>query len=221
MGFTKIDLVSWPRREHYAHYISAQGCCTYSVTVSIDITDLQTALKVRGLKTFPSHLWLFSRAVNEVPEFRMALNREGNPGIFDQVNPRYNVFNKETKTFGGIWTPYTSDFRTFYDACVRDMNIYRSKQGFSLMNDFPDNIFDFSCLPWVHFNSFNLNIYSPSPFTWLAPQITIGKFVPDAHSRLQLPLSVQVHHAVCDGYHVGLFVESVQSLANNSASWIK
>ncbi|MBR6751570.1 MAG: type A chloramphenicol O-acetyltransferase, partial [Clostridia bacterium] len=24
------------------------------------------------------------------------------------------------------------------------------------------------------------------------------------------PLAIQVHHAVCDGYHVGLFVEKLQ-----------
>ena len=30
-----------------------------------------------------------------------------------------------------------------------------------------------------------------------------------------LPLAIQVHHAVCDGYHVGMFVERLQGYVDN------
>ena len=29
-----------------------------------------------------------------------------------------------------------------------------------------------------------------------------------------LPLAIQVHHAVCDGYHIGVFVEKLQHYIN-------
>jgi chloramphenicol O-acetyltransferase type A len=200
MKFTPIDMDLNLRCEHYKHYVSELGSCTYSLTTNIDVTALQACLKERGLKTFPVHCWLFSRAVNDIREFRMAHNENGELGIWDYVNPRYNVFNKETETFGGIWTEYNAVFEVFYKNCIADMDKYKDKIGFALKKAIP-NIFDFSCLPWVNFTGFNLNIYSPHPFTWLAPEITIGKFVTDYNGRLQLPVSVQVHHAVCDGYH--------------------
>jgi len=31
-----------------------------------------------------------------------------------------------------------------------------------------------------------------------------------------LPVSLQVHHAVCDGYHAGLFMNYLQSFADKS-----
>ena len=31
----------------------------------------------------------------------------------------------------------------------------------------------------------------------------------------ELPLAIQVHHAVCDGYHVGMFVERLQGYIDN------
>lgn len=113
MTFTLIDMRNYPRHEHYKHYASALGSCTYSVTVNIDVTNLQAALKERGLRIFPAHCWLFSKAVNDTPEFRMAHNKKSELGIFDYVNPRYNVFNKETKTFGGILTECNADLRCF------------------------------------------------------------------------------------------------------------
>ncbi|MBQ4583148.1 MAG: chloramphenicol acetyltransferase CAT, partial [Oscillospiraceae bacterium] len=32
----------------------------------------------------------------------------------------------------------------------------------------------------------------------------------EREGKRMLPLAIQVHHAVCDGYHVGLFVEKLQ-----------
>ena len=213
-------MATYPRRRHYEHYISMDGSCTYSVTTNIDITMLQATLKKHGLQTFPTHLWLFSQAVNDIPEFRMAHNDNGELGIWERVNPRYNVFNEKIKTFGGIWTEHSPDFREFYYNCVSDMARYKDEQGFELMTACP-NVFDFSCLPWINFTGFNLNIYTrQSPFTWLAPQITIGKFAVDFSGRLQLPLSVQSRHAVCDGYHVGKFIEKVQQLVQDCEGWL-
>jgi chloramphenicol O-acetyltransferase type A len=42
----------------------------------------------------------------------------------------------------------------------------------------------------------------------------------NANGQLQLPVAIQVHHAVCDGYHIGKFVERVQMLANEPELWI-
>ncbi|CDX00004.1 CatA-like O-acetyltransferase [Desulfitobacterium hafniense] len=35
-----------------------------------------------------------------------------------------------------------------------------------------------------------------------------------------LPLAIQCHHAVCDGYHVGKFVEALRSMAANPKQWL-
>ena len=43
----------------------------------------------------------------------------------------------------------------------------------------------------------------------LLPIFTMGKYFERDGKRL-LPLAIQVHHAVCDGYHVGVFVEKLQ-----------
>jgi chloramphenicol O-acetyltransferase type A len=41
----------------------------------------------------------------------------------------------------------------------------------------------------------------------------MGKYFERDGKRL-LPLAIQVHHAVCDGYHVGLLVDKLQKYIN-------
>jgi len=35
-----------------------------------------------------------------------------------------------------------------------------------------------------------------------------------------LPVSLQIHHAVCDGYHASVFMNDLQRLADESADWL-
>ena len=37
----------------------------------------------------------------------------------------------------------------------------------------------------------------------------------EREGKRMLPLAIQVHHAVCDGYHVGVFVERLQGYIDN------
>ena len=62
-------------------------------------------------------------------------------------------------------------------------------------------------VPWFTFSSFNINVFGDGKY--LLPVFTMGKFFDEDGKRI-LPLAIQVHHAVCDGYHVGRFIELLQ-----------
>nr|AMP53354.1 CAT [uncultured bacterium] len=42
---------------------------------------------------------------------------------------------------------------------------------------------------------------------------TFGKYYEDG-GKYYIPLSIQVHHAVCDGFHVCRFLDELQDLLN-------
>ena len=67
--------------------------------------------------------------------------------------------------------------------------------------------FDISMIPWVTFSAFNLHVFGDGKY--LLPIFTLGKTFEDCGRRI-LPMAMQVHHAVCDGYHAGLFVEALR-----------
>ena len=62
--------------------------------------------------------------------------------------------------------------------------------------------------PWATFEGFNLNLQDS--YRYLLPIFTLGKYR-EENGRTWLPLAMQVHHAVCDGYHACRFAEELQA----------
>ena len=206
MSFELIDLENWARRPYFEHYLNAVPC-EYSMTVSMDIIRLRKVLQERKLKLYPVELYLLALVVNRYPQFRTSLSADGKPGIWSDMHPSYTIFHPETETFSSIWTHWQPSFTRFYQDCLTDMETYRHASGFTPKPDEPANCFPVSAIPWVSFTGFNLNLHTEG--RWLLPIFTSGRFE-ETDGKWKLPFSVQVHHAVCDGYHVGRFVALLQ-----------
>lgn len=194
MSFTRIDRSAWPREEYFVHYMT-EVPCSYSMTVSLDIT----AVKQAGCQLYPAILYGLSRVVNAHEEFRMALDAEGNPGIFDVVHPCYTIFHRDTETFSTIWTPYTEDYADFCTAYEQDQRNFGVVHRFEAKPHPPENTFSVSMLPWESFEGFHLHL--PKGNGYLAPIFTLGRYQEEG-GRYRIPLAAQVHHAVCDGFHL-------------------
>lgn len=201
MSYQIVDMESWERREFYEHFIN-EVVCSYSTTVNLDITNL------KGRRLYPTILWLLTKAVNQMPEFRTAHTNEG-VVIYDDMHPAYTIFNKENENFSAIWTAFDEDYETFLRSYETDVEAYASSVHFAPKPDRPANTFDVSMIPWFTFTSFHLNVFGDGKY--LLPIFTLGKWV-EQNGRRILPIAIQVHHAVCDGYHVGLFVEILQTM---------
>lgn len=64
-------------------------------------------------------------------------------------------------------------------------------------------------VPWTSFEGFNLNL--EKGYSYLLPIFTMGRYYKN-EERWLLPLAVQVHHGVCDGFHVSRFINELQEL---------
>ena len=207
MALRLIDMKSWPRREFYEHFIR-EVVCTYSAVVNIDITGL------KGQKLYPAMIWLLTKTVNDMPEFRTVLTPDG-PGIYDDMHPMYTVFNKENKNFSGIWSYFSEDYEEFLKSYEADAGEHSKSTRYTPKDGTPANSFNISMVPWLEFTSFNINVFDEGKF--LLPIFTMGKYFERDGKRL-LPLAIQVHHAVCDGYHIGSFVERLQEYVDHFES---
>lgn len=213
--FHTLD-ATYPRHAHFRHYLDNVRC-TYSLTVQIDITKLRARLKARGLKAYPAQIHLLANTVNNFPAFRMGLTDQGAPGYWEVSHPSYAIFNPKRETFCSIWTHYEPDFEGFYQACAADIARYQAADAFMPKENVPNASFDISSVPWVDFTAFNLNVYAEG--THLAPIFTLGKYVEEGGKTL-LPLALQVHHAACDGYHAGQFIDALRTRAAECQAWL-
>lgn len=207
MIFEKIDVDTWARKEYFEHYFSNVPC-TYSMTVKLDITKI----KEKQIKLYPAMLYYITTVVNRHSEFRIAFNENNELGIFSEMLPCYTVFHKDSETFSNLWTTYSSDFHKFCRSYENDILQYGNQKGMIGKPNVPDNNFTVSMIPWTTFDGFNLNLQKE--YNYLKPIFTIGKYYHE-NGRTLLPLAIQVHHAVCDGFHVCRFINELQELINS------
>ncbi len=207
--FNKIDMQSWNRKNSYNHYFDSVPC-TYSVTVNLDITNFLEVIRVDHKKFFSMMLYALSQIVNSHKEFRMDIDEEKNVGYYDYSNPCYTVFHSETETITNIWTEHTADVETFIKNYNNDISKYKN-DSYSSKPLVGKNYFHVSCIPWMSFTGFNLNLQKG--YDYLQPIFTIGKYFPEGDTMM-LPLAIQVHHAVCDGFHLSRFVAELQDYLN-------
>ncbi|MEN0103127.1 MAG: CatA-like O-acetyltransferase [Curtobacterium sp.] len=212
---TPIDLDTWPRREHFEHYRDTVPC-TYAMTVDVDVTDFVRALGDTGRKTYPAQIWALATAVNRHREFRMTLQPDRSPAIWDVVHPVFTVFNPERETFSAVWVPYDDDFGTFHDAAVDALATYRTATTMFPQQPRPANLFDVSSLPWRSFSGFTIQVRDG--WDHLLPIFTIGRYH-ERDGRTLMPLAVQVHHAAADGFHTTRLIADVERLLAEP-SWL-
>jgi chloramphenicol O-acetyltransferase type A len=53
---------------------------------------------------------------------------------------------------------------------------------------------------------------------FFAPMFTLGKYDKQG-KKVLLPLAVQVHHAVCDGFHVARLINELQELSDDISQY--
>lgn len=206
MKFNIIDLKNWERQRTFEHFYH-EVPCTYSINGNIDITNLMREAKENNLKIFPTIIFHIAYIVNRHSEFRMSKDENGNIGYYENLDPSFTVFHDETKTFTNVWTAYNNDFNGFYKNYLEDMLRYGNNKTTASKPVVDSNTFDISCIPWVSFTGFNLNL--KNSYDYLLPIFTIGKYFED-NGKTKIPLAIQVHHAVCDGYHVANFINELQ-----------
>lgn len=206
MKFTIIDKENWDRKEYFEHYFSGVPC-TYSMVVKLDITEI----KNRKQKLYPTMLYSITTIVNRHNEFRTSFNANGQLGVYDEMIPCYTIFQKNTETFSNLWTEYFNKYDDFCVAYEKDMEEFGELKGMMVKPNIPENSFPVSMIPWTTFEGFNLNLQKG--YEYLLPIFTMGKYY-EERGRYILPLAIQVHHAVCDGFHVCRFVNELQDLIN-------
>lgn len=205
---TLIDTNAWPRRQHFEHYRHVVPC-TYGMTVELDVTAFTETLGRSSWRTYIAQIWAIATIVNRHDEFKMCLNANGEPATWATVHPSFTVFNAKRETFATVWAPYDHDFARFHEAAAAIATEHSRAVDLFPQGAPPPNTFDVSSLPWVSFTGFNLNVDGVRDH--FAPIFTLGRYTENGNQVL-LPLAVQMHHAVVDGFHTARFINELQIL---------
>ena len=216
-NFQPIDIPTWPMTQAF-YYYTKMASTSYTVNVNMDVTILRKELKECGYKFFPAYLYLVSKAISKQPELRVSL-KDNVLGHWDYLTPTYPQFHEDDKTTSLLWTEYNVDFAAFYRQYLADTSQHGQSHGIlSSKGAPPPNAYVISCIPWFTFNSFSLHNHGIKDY--YVPSFEAGGFTENYNGKIMMPLSVTVHHAVTDGYHLKVFFEELQRTMDCPKEWL-
>lgn len=214
--FTPIDMNKWPMAQQF-YYYTQMAPTSYTVNINLDVTILRNTLKGMGYKFFPAYLYLVTRSINKQKELRIAV-KEGVLGYWETLTPAYPQFHDDDKTTSLLWTEYNDCFQNFYKKYIEDTKTHGESHGILSSKGLPlPNAYVISCIPWFTFNSFSLHNHGIKDY--YLPSFEAGGFV-ENNGKITMPLSITVHHATTDGYHLKVFFEELQRTMDNPNEWL-
>lgn len=163
---------------------------------------------------FISILYASTKTANSIKEFKLRIR--GDKVIeHETVNPSFTIITDE-EVFSFCRSNYTDNFNEFKTNTLKE--IEKVKNNISI-EDEPgqDDLLYITSIPWVSFT----NITHPIQMNPVdsIPRIAWGKYFEEG-GNIKLPISVDVHHALVDGVHIGQYFNIIQEIIDNPAKYI-
>ncbi|TNE65093.1 MAG: chloramphenicol acetyltransferase [Bacteroidetes bacterium] len=202
---TLVDLANWPRRSTFDFFKNYDDPF-FNITAPVEVTGLYRLSKQEGSSFFLNSLFCVMQAANALEAFRLRL-LDGQLVCYDTVHIGSTVLMPDN-TFRFCYFDYTPDRQAFLDAGQQRIDQLMASPELDPKDD-ALNMLHISVIPWVAFTSFK------HARRWgvadTVPKIVMGKYERQG-DKLLIPLSVEVHHAMMDGFHVGEYFRKVEEL---------
>ena len=202
-----IDIHTWKRKQHYHHFRVLKDPF-FGIVFSVDVTKAHTYAAKNKVSFFGKYLHDCMLAMNEVDELKLR--------IMDDSVVKYDIINasatllRSDKTFGFSYIEFDQDLNKFLSHLSSEKKrIEDTGMLFPIRNDL--QCIHCSALPWVNFSGHKEPV---SGQLESIPKLAFSKVTSDLDGHMIMNVSIQVNHALVDGYHVGLFVEKFQHYLN-------
>lgn len=203
-----IDMENWKRKDHFNYYKNFDYP-QFNICGNVDITTFYHYVKEQGLPFFVSLVYAASKTANSIEEFRLRI-RGDKVVEHEKVSPSFTLLVEE-EVFSFCTSNYEEEFETFKDQTLKQMDLV--KQNASLEDELGRDDFLFiTSTPWISFTSLSHPIQMNPEDS--VPRIAWGKYFEEG-GRIKLPLSVQAHHSLIDGIHMGKFFNRFQELLDD------
>ena len=200
-----IDLETWPRREHFV-FFSAFEEPFFGLTANVDCTSAQAEAKRLGVSFFLYYLYHALEAANEVEAFRYRIE-DGQAYCYDRIHASATL-GRPDHTFAFSFIEQHDTLAGLIAAAGAEIAAVQASTGLRLSDATarPD-VVHCSALPWVRFTALSHARSFSHPDS--CPKISFGQVFSEGDTR-QMPVSVNLHHGLGDGYHAGLFLTAFQ-----------
>jgi len=198
-----IDLETWPRASQFWHFRTYDRP-HYATTARVDVTKV-IAQKPNGVSPYRASLYAIGSGLNAAPELRMRFQGDV-VTEYDRLSLSMPV-PTESGSFAYGYVPWCADFARFDADCAAELAAKAKATDLDPNHAGEGAVAYVSCMPWMDYTA--LNNAMPGPDDCI-PRVGWGKIV-DHGGRWDMAMTLEVHHALVDGAHVGAFFDAVQA----------
>jgi len=209
-----LDIANWSRRQTFEFFVNYTHPY-FNVCAAVDITGLKKFVDERGVKISLAVHYFAMRIANEIEPFRYRL-KDDKVFVYDVVDGGTTVL-LPNETFSLAYFEYHKDFERFVTEMGKAVEEVRTGTG-ELKPTMRDDVIYHTTLPWISFTSFAHARNKGRGDS--IPRIVFGKFTTE-HGRLMMPISVEVHHALMDGLHVGKYLTRIEESLATPEHFVK
>ncbi|WP_372744791.1 CatA-like O-acetyltransferase [Lutibacter sp.] len=201
----EFSVENWKRKEQFEFFKDYEDPF-FNITVNLEVTKLYNFCKKNKLSFSLACIYVALKSINEIPEFKLRINNN-KVYIFDEVNIGSTVLN-EDNTFSFCNFPIKPTIFEFDTSGEKVMEAH--KKGVTLgAQENELGIIHCSTLPWFTFTSVKHARKGDEKNKGI-PKIVFGGLFTENDQR-KIPFSVEVHHALLDGFHVSQLIAKMKS----------
>ncbi|MBQ2832077.1 CatA-like O-acetyltransferase [Methanobrevibacter sp.] len=185
----------------------------YSMTARVNVEKLWNFCHDNNKSFFIMSLGCLMNAVNKVPQLKRRII-DGKVVEFDYLEGTTPIMDKNKNIYREmrVETPQNFDNNLKWHDYVKDLSkSILSGENDSFLLDMhkrdAENIANFSCIPWVDFDSVTNCVVNPNQ---IQPLITWGRVNRD----YEMSISITVSHIFVNGRELGYFYENTQKEFN-------
>lgn len=194
-------------RENQFEFFKAYEDPFFNITTQIDVTNLYHYCKKHNKSFSLASIFIAIKAINEIEEYRLRFyNNE--VVLYDQVNVGSTILN-ENNSFSFCDFQYTDSLAVFIEDAERVINNYNQHRIHeSELN--PLAMVHCTTIPWVEITGFKHARKGDEKLQGI-PKIVFGKRI-ENEGNFKIPFSIEQHHALVDGLHVGKLVQKMEAI---------
>jgi chloramphenicol O-acetyltransferase type A len=209
-----LDTATWARHDVFEFFRQFDKPY-FNICTQLNVTRLLALLHDRPeVSVSLAYHYFALRAANEIEPFRYRL-QDGKVVVHEVIHGGTTVL-MPNETFTLAYFDYHENFEKFIEEADRAVKGVLSGDG-AFKPDRSDDRIHFTALPWISFTSFS------HARNWRGedsiPKIAFGKFM-KTNDRTLLPFSVEVHHALMDGLHVGRYMSRLEEALAEPETYI-
>ena len=205
-----LDTITWNRRQQFEFFKDYHNpffniCTTVDVTPLLDLTR-----SIENISFFIAYHFFSIKATNEVEPFRYRL-RGDRILVHDRIHAGTTLLLAD-ENFTFAYFDYEEDFEVFHAHAKATIKSAKAAGVQLYQRAEQDDLIYHSVIPWATFTS--ISHARKGGRHESVPKIAFGKYREDG-GRMMMPVSVEVHHALMDGLHVGQYFERLESYFSN------